>query len=60
MRTVHLPWESVAGPQYYAKELKPRKKWVTVGGWIASVLLILGGLAYPQYWFAVIFGVLTC
>ena len=58
MRTVHLPWESVTGPQYRARELKPRKKWVTVGGWIASILLILGGLAYPKYWFAVIFGAL--
>lgn len=58
MRTVHLPWEVVAGPQYYAKELKPRKKWVTAGSWVMSFVLILGGLAYPKYWFAAIFGVL--
>lgn len=57
MRTVHLPWESVAGPKYRARELKPRKKWVTVGGWVLSVLLILGGLVTP-YWMATVFGAL--
>lgn len=58
MRTVHLPWESVPGPKYYAREWKPRKKWVTVGGWVMSFVLILGGIAYPKYWFAALFGAL--
>lgn len=58
MRTVHLPWESVPGPQYHARDLKPRKKWVTAGGWVMSFVLILGGIAYPKYWFAAVFGVL--
>ena len=44
MRTEQLPWDSVPGP-HYARELKPRKKWVTVGGWILVAVLLLGGLA---------------
>lgn len=53
----HLPWESVDGPKYYPKELKPRKKWVTAGSWIMSVFLILGGLV-TQYHVAAVFGLL--
>lgn len=53
----HLPWESVEGSKYYSKELKPRKKWVTVGSWIMSGLLILGGLV-TQYHVAAVFGLL--
>ncbi len=45
MRTEQLPWDSVPGPHYAARELKPRKKWVTVGGWILAAVLLLGGLA---------------
>lgn len=45
MRTEQLPWDSVPGPHYAACELKPRKKWVTVGGWILVAVLLLGGLA---------------
>lgn len=45
MRTEQLPWDSVPGPHYAARELKPRKKWVTVGGWILVAVLLLGGLA---------------
>ena len=55
--SVHLPWESVSGPIYTARPLKPRKKWVTVGGWILSVVLILGGLITP-YRILILFGVL--
>ncbi len=53
----HLPWESVEGPKYYPKDLKPRKKWVTVGSWFMSGLLILGGLT-TKYRVAAIFGLL--
>lgn len=45
MRTEQLPWDSAPGPHYAARELKPRKKWVTVGGWILVAVLLLGGLA---------------
>ena len=39
-----LPWESVPPPIYPAQSsLKPRKKWVQVGGWILVVLLLLFG-----------------
>lgn len=55
--TEHLPWESVEGPKYYPKELKPRKKWVTAGSWMMSGLLILGGLV-TQYHVAAVFGLL--
>lgn len=53
----HLPWESVEGPKYYSKELKPSKKWVTVGSWFMSGLLILGGMV-TQYRVAAVFGLL--
>ena len=57
MSAVHLPWESVSGPIYKAQPLKPRKKWVTVGGWILSAVLIVGGFATP-YHILVLFGIL--
>lgn len=53
----HLPWESVEGPKYYPKELKPRKKWVTAGCWIMSGFLILGGVV-TKYRVAAVFGLL--
>ncbi|MPM57153.1 hypothetical protein SDC9_103974 [bioreactor metagenome] len=53
----HLPWESVEGPKYYAKELKPLKKWVKIGRWFMAGLLILGGLV-TQYHVAAVFGLL--
>ncbi|MEA4934475.1 MAG: hypothetical protein VB071_12975 [Lawsonibacter sp.] len=53
----HLPWESVPGPIYSARDLKPRKKWVTVAGWFMCALLILGGIITP-YRVAAVFGVL--
>ena len=41
-----LPWESVPPPIYSAQSsLKPRKKWVQVGGWVLVVLLLLYGLS---------------
>ncbi len=57
MRIEHLPWESVPGPIYSASDLKPRKKWVAVGGWFLSALLVLGGIITP-YRVLVLFGVL--
>ena len=39
-----FPWESVPPPIYVSRPPKPRKKWVTVGGWILVVLLLLFGL----------------
>ena len=53
----HLPWESVEGPKYYAKELKPLEKWVKVGSWFMAGLLVLGGLV-TQYHVAAVFGLL--
>ena len=45
-----LPWESVPPPIYPAQSsLKPRKKWVQVGGWILVVVLLLfGGTKIPE------------
>ena len=41
-----LPWESVPPPIFPAQlTLKPRKKWVQVGGWVLVVLLLLYGLS---------------
>lgn len=40
-----LPWESVPPPIYTARVPKPRKKWVTVGGWILVVILLLYGVS---------------
>ena len=57
MHTEQLPWDSVPGPHYPARDLKPRKKWVTVGGWILVAVLFLGGLA-TKYYMLLLFGVL--
>lgn len=57
MKVEHLPWESLEGPIFHAKELKPRKAWVTYGCWFMCVLLIIGGLT-TRYKIALIFGVL--
>ena len=40
-----LPWESVPPPIYTAQAFKPRKKWVTVGGWVLVVFLLIYGLS---------------
>lgn len=52
-----LPWESVEPPIYVSRVLKPRKKWVTVGGWLLVALLLLGGLT-TKYKIALVFAVL--
>jgi len=52
-----LPWAELTGPIYQARELKPRKAWVTAGGWMASALLIVGGLT-TRWRIALVFGVL--
>ena len=57
MSAVHLPWESLPGPVYTARPLKPRKKWVSVGGWILSTVLIVGGIFTP-YRILIVFGIL--
>lgn len=53
----HLPWESVAGPKYYARDLKPRKKWVKNCCWGMSGFLVVGGIVTP-YRVATLFGAL--
>ena len=57
MNIEHLPWESVQGTIFHARDAKPRKKWVTIGGWILSVALILAGVAF-NYIIMIIFGVM--
>ena len=57
MKVEHLPWESVQGTIFHAKEAKPRKRWVTIGGWVLSVVLILSGFAM-RFLALVIFGIL--
>ena len=44
MSAVHLPWESLPGPIYTARDVKPRKKWVANGGWVLCAVLLAGGL----------------
>lgn len=57
MRAEQLPWDLVPGPHYAARDLKPRKKWVTVGGWCLVVALLCGGLA-TRYYVLLVFSVL--
>lgn len=57
MSDVRLPWVDVPGPVYTAQALKPRKKWVSAGGWILSAVLVVGGFLTP-YRILVLFGVL--
>lgn len=57
MSVEHLPWESLEGPIYETRELKPHKQWVVVGCWIMSVFLIIGGIITP-YRVVTLFGVL--
>ena len=52
-----LPWESVAPPIYMTRLPKQRKKWVTVGGWIFVVVLLIGGLT-TRYKVALVFALL--
>lgn len=39
-----LPWESVPPPIFTAQAFKPRKKWVSVGGWVLVAFLLIYGL----------------
>ena len=57
MSVEKLPWESLEGPIYYAREMKPRKKWVQIGGWFLSAGLIIGGIMTP-YRVLILFGIL--
>lgn len=57
MRSGQLPWDSISGPIYGARVLKPRKRWVTVGCWVLCVFLITFGLTSP-YRIAIVFGTL--
>ncbi len=57
MRVNYLPWEAVSGPVFHAVDPKPRKKWVTAGGWILSVVLIASGLA-SGFLLITLFGIL--
>ena len=40
-----LPWESVPPPIYTAQAFKPRKKWVSIGGWVLIAFLLIYGLS---------------
>lgn len=52
-----LPWESVPPPIFTAQAFKPRKKWVTVGGWVLTVALLIFGLT-SRYKISLVFAVL--
>ena len=52
-----LPWESVPPPIFTAQAFKPRKRWVTVGGWILTVALLIFGLT-SRYKISLVFAVL--
>lgn len=57
MRIERLPWEAVSGQIFHAQEPKPRKKWVQVGGWILSVVLMIFGVT-TKFWVLSILGLL--
>lgn len=57
MGSGQLPWDSLSGPVYRARVLKPRKRWVTAGCWILCAFLIVFGLA-TRYRIGIVFGVL--
>ena len=52
-----LPWENEGGVVYTARELRPRKRWVTYGGYCLAVLLLAAGLL-TRYRIALLFGAL--
>ena len=52
-----LPWSELDGPVYAARELKPRKTYVTYGWWVMATLLILAGIV-TRWKIAAVFGVL--
>lgn len=57
MGSKQLPWDSISGPVYHARVLKPRKRWVTIGCWFLCAFLITFGLA-TRYRIGIVFGVL--
>ncbi len=57
MSAKKLPWETVPGKKYKARELRPRKRWVTVGSWVLAACLFVAGFVTP-YWILIIFAVL--
>ncbi|MEG2143972.1 MAG: hypothetical protein RRY40_01445, partial [Oscillospiraceae bacterium] len=57
MSVIDFPWSALPDPIFHPKELRPRKKWVTYGGWFLSFALIFGGLISP-YRVLTIFGML--
>lgn len=52
-----LPWADLTGPIYTARELKPRKAYVTYGCWAMVAILLVGGI-FTRFKIALIFGVL--
>ena len=52
-----LPWENEAGAVYTAQELRPRKRWVTYGGYCFVALLLTAGIL-TRYRIALLFGAL--
>lgn len=52
-----LPWENEEGAIYPARELHPRKRWVTYGGYCLAALLLTAGII-TRYRIALLFGAL--
>lgn len=56
MRRTVLPWESVPGPHYLARDTLQRKKWTKAGGWVLVLVLLAGG-ALTRWKVAYVFAV---
>ena len=52
-----LPWENEGGVVYAARELRPRKRWVTYGGYCFAALLLAAGIL-TRFRIALLFGAL--
>lgn len=52
-----LPWENEGGVVYTARELRPRKRWVTYGGYCFAALLLAAGIL-TRFRIALLFGAL--
>ncbi|MDO5564328.1 MAG: hypothetical protein Q4F88_03780 [Eubacteriales bacterium] len=52
-----FPWAMVQGPKYEAKEKKPRKRWVNIGGWVFTFLFLLIGILRSNL-YMILFGIL--
>ena len=57
MRNTVLPWESVPGQKYNARNTLQRTKWTKTGGWLLVAILLLGGVV-TQWKVAFVFAVL--